>query len=90
MDGFHYPAIAAAAAGGYYDRIRTAFLAKAAALGYGALDLDRLFFARYRQTNDSFEVLDDGHWNTIGHQVAADAVLTSGFLERLRQAHDGR
>jgi hypothetical protein len=89
MDGFHYPATAAAAAGGYYDRIRKAFLAKAATLGYGVLDLDRLFFARYQQTNDSFEVPDDGHWNTTGHQVATDAVLASGFLERLRQTHEG-
>jgi hypothetical protein len=85
MDGFHYPATAAAAAGSYYDRMRKAFLAKAAGLGYGLVDLDSQFFARYRTTGETFEVPDDGHWNATGHQVAADAVLASGFLERLRQ-----
>lgn len=86
MDGFHYPATAAAAAGGYFDRMRKAFIAKAEALGYGVIDLDPQFFARYRKTGASFEVPDDGYWNAIGHQVAADAVLTSGFLDRLRRA----
>jgi hypothetical protein len=85
MDGFHYPEAAAANAGSYVDRMRRAFLAKAAALGYGAIDLDPHFFAHYRKHGVSFEVPDDGHWNATGHEVAADAVLSSDFLERLRR-----
>jgi hypothetical protein len=86
VDGFHYPRAAASGAGSYFDRMRKAFLAKAAGLGYGVVDLDPKFFARYRTTGETFEVPDDGHWNAIGHQIAADAVLSSAFLEQLRQA----
>jgi hypothetical protein len=86
MDGFHYPEAAAGGAGGYFDRMRKAFLAKAAGLGYGVVDLDPQFFARYRKTGETFEVADDWHWNAIGHEVAADAVRSSDFLDRLRRA----
>ena len=85
MDGFHYPDAAASGAGSYVDRMRKAFLAKAASLGYGRIDLDPQFFARYRSAGATFEVPDDGHWNAIGHQVAADAVLSSDFLKALRR-----
>jgi hypothetical protein len=85
VDGYHYPQGAAANAGRYFDRMRRAFLAKAEALGYGAIDLDPYFFAHYRKHGESFEVPDDGHWNAIGHEVAADAVLSSDFLQRLRR-----
>jgi hypothetical protein len=86
MDGFHYPEAGAGNAGTYADRMRKAFLAKAAGLGYGTIDLDPQFFARYRKTGETFEVPDDWHWNATGHQVAADAVLSSDFLARLRRA----
>jgi len=86
MDGFHYPAAAAGNAGNYVDRMRRAFLAKAASLGYGTLDLDPYFFARHGNTGESFEVPDDGHWNAVAHRVVADAVRSSGFLERLGRA----
>ena len=86
VDGFHYPGAAASGAGSYVDRMRKAFLAKAAGMGYGVTDLDPLFFARYRKSGETFEVPDDGHWNAIGHQVAADAVLSSEFLRVLRRA----
>jgi hypothetical protein len=86
VDGFHYPEAGAGGAGSYFDRMRKAFLAKAAGLGYGVVDLDPQFFARYRKTGETFEVPEDGHWNATGHEVAANAVLSSDFLGRLRRA----
>jgi hypothetical protein len=85
VDGYHYPDAAATSAGSYFDRMRKAFLAKAAGLGYGVVDLDPQFFARYRKTGETFEVPDDWHWNATGHQIAADAVLSSDVLERLQR-----
>ena len=86
VDGFHYPPAAASGAGSFFDRMRKAFLAKAAGLGYGVVDLDPQFFARYRASGETFEVPDDGHWNAAGHQIAADAVRSSDFLKQLRHA----
>jgi hypothetical protein len=85
VDGYHYPQSAAANAGRYFDRMRRTFLAKAEALGYGAIDLDPYFFAHYRKHGKSFEVPDDGHWNAVGHEVAAEAVLSGDFAQRLRR-----
>ena len=36
------------------------------------------------RTGESFEFFDDNHWNGLGHGVAAEAVLESKLLARLR------
>jgi len=82
VDGFHYPDVAAASVGTYFDRMRRAFMAQARARGYGVIDLDPLFFADFKARSQRFEVPGDGHWNAIGHEVVARAVLGSGLLER--------
>jgi hypothetical protein len=82
VQGFHYPDVAAASAGLYFDRMRKTFLARAQAAGYGTIDLDPFFFAHYAAHHEAFEVPDDGHWNGVAHAVVADAIRQSGFLER--------
>jgi hypothetical protein len=72
IDGFRYPE--AVATGTYFDLMRKAFRAKAQALGYEAIDLDPLFFERYRRNGERFEFVNDPHWNGTGHAVAAAAV----------------
>ena len=37
------------------------------------------------RTGESFEFFDDNHWNGLGHGVAAEAVLESKLLARLKQ-----
>ena len=78
IDGFRYPE--AVATGTYFDLMRKAFRAKAQALGYEAIDLDPLFFERYRRNGERFEFVNDPHWNGTGHAVAATAVR--GWLRR--------
>jgi hypothetical protein len=82
VDGYHYPDIAAASAEHYYDRMRKIFLARAKAEGYGAIDLQPFFFAHFSAHHQPFEVPHDGHWNGIAHELVAEAVQQSGFLER--------
>jgi len=81
VDGFRYPRAARDSAGTYFDQMRRAFIARAAALGYEAIDLDPLFFARQGK---AFDYPRDLHWNPEGHAVAAEAVLQSKTLARIR------
>jgi hypothetical protein len=83
VDGFRSPEAAAAGAGSYFDLMRKALLAKAAAQGYEAIDLDPLFFAR-RTAGLRFDYPEDLHWNGAGHAVAAEAVLSSRLMRALR------
>jgi hypothetical protein len=87
VDGLRYPEVAAASAGSYFDRMRKAFLEKAAALGYATLDLDPHFFAHHRRTGERIEFVRDAHWSSIGHGIAFDAVTASPFLARFQSEH---
>jgi len=55
------------------------------AQGYEVIDLDTTFVPRHARTGESFEFFDDNHWNGAGHGVAAEAVLQSKLLARLKQ-----
>jgi len=83
LDGMRYPEAAAAARGSYFEIMREAFKSKAEALGYEVIDLDRWFFARYLASHERFEYPRDGHWNAIGHAVAAEAVMASKLIRQL-------
>src|SRR4051812_7402459 len=85
LDGFRYADAAAAGSGTYFDLMRRAFLERAAANGYEVIDLDTRFIPRHARTGESFEFRDDNHWNGAGHEVAAQAVLESKLLARLKQ-----
>lgn len=83
VDGFRYPDAAAAGRGTYFDLMRRAFSSKAESLGYEVIDLDPRFFEHYAAHGQRFEYPQDGHWNEIGHAVAAKAVLESKSVHRL-------
>ena len=83
VDGVRYPDGAAASSGTYFGIMRNDFLEKAISLNYDVIDLDPFFFEHYRRFAERFEFPQDGHWNSIGHGVAFNAVITSRFIERL-------
>jgi hypothetical protein len=85
LDGFRSADAAQAGAGTYFDLMRGAFMQKAAAHGYEVIDLDTRFIPRNTRTGERFEFADDAHWNGVGHGVAAEAVLESKLLARLKQ-----
>jgi len=85
LDGFRYPDAARDGTGTYFDLMRRAFMERAAAKGYEVIDLDTRFIPRHTRTGESFEFYDDNHWNAAGHEVAAQAVMESKLLARLRQ-----
>jgi hypothetical protein len=83
LDGFRYASDLQP--GSYFDLMRRAFMEKAAARGYETIDLDTRFIPRHARTAERFDFFDDNHWNSLGHGVAAEAVLDSKLLARLRQ-----
>ena len=83
LDGFRYASNLQP--GSYFDLMRRAFMEKAAAHGHEVIDLDTRFIPRHARTGERFDFSDDNHWNGLGHGVAAEAVLDSKLLARLRQ-----
>ena len=45
------------------------------------IDLQSRFIARHDKDGARFEFPTDGHWNGLGHQVAADAVSASNLAK---------
>lgn len=82
LDGFRYPTEANDQT--YFGIMRRAFIAKARSLNYEAIDLDRSFFPDFEKRRQRFEYPTDGHWNGLGHDLAARAVLASDMLRGLR------
>jgi hypothetical protein len=87
VDGFRYPE-AVPSDDTYFGRMRQAFMARALSLHYGVIDLDRCFFTDYAKRRERFEYPTDGHWNGVGHEVAARAVLASDLLHALTGSVD--
>src|SRR5437764_206495 len=85
LDGFRTADAASAGRGTYFDLMRRAFVEKALAKGYEAIDLDTRFIPRHARTGESFEFYDDNHWNAAGHEVAFEAVMASKLLADLHQ-----
>ncbi len=83
LDGFRYEQAAASGRGSYFDLMRKVFMQKATALGYETVDLDTRFLPFNQRTGEAFDFPDDGHWNSNGHAVAAEAVAASKLLQQL-------
>ena len=69
------------AQGSYFDLIRQYFIETAILKGYEVIDLQSPFIARHDKDGARFEFPTDGHWNGLGHQVAADAVSASNLAK---------
>jgi len=84
VDGFRYPApspeMAARQKASFFHQARQTFLAAARAKGHAAIDLDDYFLKEFSHTGQRFDFPTDGHWNGLGHAVAAKAIGQSGLL----------
>lgn len=63
--------------------VRRYFLAEAARLGYEAIDMQPLFVARHQRDGARFEFRIEGHWNGVGHQEAAEAIVSSRLFQEI-------
>jgi len=73
----------------YFARMRLYFMAKAGSLGYQVLDLQPRFIERHRADGALFEFPTDAHWNSTGHEVAAEAVKSSAVFSALFGGGEG-
>jgi hypothetical protein len=44
---------------------------------YEYVDMQEIFIARHSQDGSRFEFPTDGHWNSLGHELAARAIASS-------------
>ncbi|MBI1397582.1 MAG: hypothetical protein GC151_16535 [Betaproteobacteria bacterium] len=86
VDGLRYPDLVEKAAGSYFVRMRTYLIEQASRHGFEVIDLDPLFFADFRRNHQLFHIPEEGHWNSRGHAVAADAVRSSALYAAFRAA----
>ena len=73
---FAEPALAEAR-NSYFGVMRTYFIEEARRRGFEVQDMQDWFALRYARDHSAFQFPDDGHWNPIGHEEAANAVLGS-------------
>lgn len=86
LDGFRYPDTAIRTSETFFALMRRQLAQRARARGYEAIDMEPVFHADFRARGRMFEHPRDGHWNALGHGLAAEAVLKSKMIERLRSA----
>jgi len=69
--------------GSYFGQMRQYFVTKGASLGYEIIDLHQDFLQDYMANGQKFEFPVDGHWNELGHYVAASAIANSRVFTRV-------
>jgi hypothetical protein len=65
----------------YFHMMRRYFLAEAARFGYESIDMQPRLVARHQRDGARFEFRIDGHWNGVGHQEAAEAIVSSRMFQ---------
>lgn len=71
--------------GSYYDQMRREFMLRAASFGYAVLDMQRPFTEHYELNKLKFEYPADGHWNPLGHQLAAEGIMRAELFKLFLQ-----
>jgi hypothetical protein len=75
------------ARGSYYGVMRDYFTSEAQSRGFEVVDLQPRFVDHYRSHRGRFEFEQDYHWNSLGHQVAFEGVMSSRLLARFAEVH---
>jgi hypothetical protein len=76
------PDTLAVTVGTYPDVMRRHFIAAAQERGHEVVDMQATFMEHYARVGRRFEAPEDGHWNGLGHEVAAAAIGASAAFAR--------
>ena len=66
----------------YFSVMRKHFMSLADNAGFKTIDLCSVFQQDYRENKKRFNSIYDGHWNSYGHKVVADAIAREIGLTR--------
>ena len=85
VDGLRYPDETATAQtvfdASYFGRMRQYLFGQARMRGYGVVDMGPIFAAHWRRHHHRFDYPPrDGHWNSLAHGLAAEAVMRSRLV----------
>jgi hypothetical protein len=69
--------------GSYFGLMRQYFVEQGESLGYEIIDLHQEFLRDYMANEEKFEFPIDGHWNELGHYIAASAIANSRVFTRV-------
>ena len=58
----------------YFDTQRKYFINKAKSYGFTVIDMEPVFSYHYQKYKKKFEFSNDGHWNSLGHEVVAKEI----------------
>lgn len=73
------------AAGSYFDLTRQYFMKQARQGGFEVLDLQPRFVEHVAQYHRPLEFATDNHWNSLGHEVVAEAIAQSNLYTGFRR-----
>lgn len=73
------------ATGSYFDIMRQYFVTRAHQGGFEVLDLQPLFAEHFAQHHRPLEFATDNHWNSLGHEVAEEALAHSDLYSWFRE-----
>ncbi len=65
----------------YFAQMRRYFEGQALSLGYEVIDMQPIFIKRNKLDNSRFEFETDGHWNELGHSLAAKEIQNSAVFK---------
>jgi hypothetical protein len=51
--------------------------------GYQVIDLHPVFTEHFGRYGKRFEFPTDGHWNALGHEIAAKQVMGTGLFKEI-------
>ena len=63
--------------GSYFEIMRSYFIENCLKEHYEYADMKEIFIARHSQDRSRFEFPEDGHWNSLGHELAARVIASS-------------
>jgi len=72
-----------AAATSYFGIMRCYFMQSAVAQGFDVIDMQPIFIQHYQKHGQTFEFARDNHWNSLGHQLFAEAVAESNVFSQI-------
>ncbi len=66
----------------YFLAQRNYFIEKAKIYGFTLIDMYPIFHDHYLKNNIKFEFLNDGHWNSLGHEIVSKEIIKVLNLEK--------